>query len=78
MQPKTPQVQILVGTVDIGAKLAGRELTGTITDNGGEKADELHFLVSNYDGGLAKPTRGTELSVSLGYVETGLILWVNS
>jgi len=71
MEPRTLQVRIMAGTVDIGAKIAGRELEGRIVDNGGEKADELHFSISNYDGQLAKPAKGAELTVSLGYVETG-------
>ena len=68
----TPPVRLMAGDGDIGAAVGGREIEGSIKEHVGEKADKLTLTVSNYDGRLAKPTKGQTLSVSLGYLETGL------
>lgn len=63
----------MAGGVDIGGAIGGREIEGSIKEHVGEKADVLTLTVSNYDGRLKKPTRGQLLTVSLGYLETGLL-----
>jgi uncharacterized protein len=68
----TPLVQIWLDGKDISSRFAGRILHGSIEETDGEKADELHLTLSNYDGRLKKPATGAVLEVRLGWQETGI------
>ena len=67
----TPVLQISIGGKDVSSKINPRVLKGRVTRHDGEKADELELTLSNYDGMLAKPSRGQTLQVALGFEEFG-------
>lgn len=69
----TPIIQIWLNGQDISSRLAGRILHGSIDETDGEKTDELHLTISNYDGQLKKPATGATLEVRLGWQETGIV-----
>lgn len=62
-----PTIEIWLDGKDISGRLAGRILHGSIDETDGEKADELHLTITNYDGQLKKPATGAELEVRLGW-----------
>lgn len=68
----TPLVVISIGGAAAG-NVGKRALGGEITEHDGEKADELRLTVSNHDGRLAKPARGTVVTVEVGFEETGIV-----
>jgi uncharacterized protein len=68
----TPIITVSIG----GSALSNfepRVLSGAITEHDGGHADELRVEVSNYDGQLKKPTTGQVVTVSFGWVETGVV-----
>lgn len=68
----TPAFRILANDKDITAKVRDRLLTLTISDEAGWKADQCELSLDDRGGALAMPEIGTELSVEIGYEETGL------
>ncbi len=68
----TPMVQCSANGADISGKLAGRVISWQITEHDSDHADELHIVLSNFDGRLAKPSRGATLDVACGFEETGI------
>ena len=67
----TPIIQITIGGQDVSSKINPRILKGRVERHDGGKADTLTLTLSNYDGQLAKPARGTTISVALGFAEFG-------
>ena len=70
----TPAWLILADGVDVTGNFNDRLLSLTVTDNEGLKSDTCEIEVDDRDGRLAVPRKGTLLSISMGYRETGLTL----
>ncbi|PTQ90270.1 phage late control D family protein [Agitococcus lubricus] len=68
-----PDFKLIVGGIDISAKIQDRLESLTLTDNRGLEADELELVLDDGDGKLAIPKRGANIQLSLGWAETGLI-----
>ncbi len=70
----TPDINIYLGaaTTPLG-EVDKRAISGQIVEHDGEQADELRFVVSNYDGKLKKPRRDQEIRAEVGWVETGIV-----
>ena len=68
----TPLVILSIGGA-VAGNVGKRAMSGEITEHDGEKADELRLTVSNFDGRLAKPARGTVVTVEVGFEETGIV-----
>ncbi|WP_293937637.1 phage late control D family protein [Iodobacter sp.] len=71
-EPK-PIFAIHLNGKDITGRLDDRLESLTITDNRGGEADQLDIVLQDHDGLLEIPPRGAELSISIGWEETGLI-----
>ena len=70
----TPAWQILADGLDVTANFNDRLIELTVTDHEGMKSDSCEIVVDDRDGILAVPRKGTLLSISMGYRETGLVL----
>jgi uncharacterized protein len=68
----TPDYDISTGGASILARLDGRAASITITDSAGTDSDTLQVDIEAGDKAVALPRKGAELSVSMGYKETGL------
>ncbi len=68
----TPVVNVSIGGNAL-SQVAQRSISGSITENDGEKADELVLVISNYDGQMQKPTADQTVTVALGWQETGIV-----
>jgi len=58
---------------DITERLEPRLIDLSLTDNRGLEADELCITLSDVDGALVLPSRGTQVRLFLGWEDTGLI-----
>lgn len=70
----TPIFQILADGVDVTAKFNDRMIDLTVTDHEMGTADEVKIKVDDRDFAVTPPRKGALLSVSMGYVETGMAL----
>lgn len=70
---KRPTWRLTLDGVDLADKLAGRLMSLTLTDNRGFEADQLDVVLTDHDGKLDIPTRGVELSLALGWADSGLV-----
>lgn len=68
----TPIYQIMVGNGDITGLVADRLLSLKVTDEAGIRSDSVEFQLDDRDNAIELPHTGAELSVSMGYRETGL------
>jgi phage protein D len=69
----TPAWQISVGGGSVTGDLNDRLLELVLTLHDGHENDELTIQVDDRDFAVADPGTGTEVSVSIGYKETGLV-----
>lgn len=67
-----PDFEIRADGTDVTAAIADRLVSLHVSDEAGWTADECILRLDDRDGTIAIPRRGATLSVSLGYVETGL------
>ena len=72
-QHKRPVWRLTINGVDLADKLTTRLISLTLTDNRGFEADQLDLVLNDADGKLDIPTRGVEISLSLGWADSGLI-----
>jgi uncharacterized protein len=69
----TPIFRILADSLDVTARIADRLVSLTVSDEAGWQSDTVEIVVDDRDALLAVPATGAELSVSLGYAETGAL-----
>ena len=50
-----------------------RIISISLTDKSGFEADELTVSLSDHDGKLALPPKSAEITIALGYIETGIV-----
>jgi hypothetical protein len=68
-----PLFQVLANGVDITAHIRDRLDVLRVTDEAGVQADTAEITLDDRDGLVALPPTGAELTVALGYQETGLM-----
>lgn len=68
-----PIFTLIVGGIDISAKVQDRLESLTLTDNRGLEADELELVLDDGDGKLTIPKRGAKIQLSLGWADKGLV-----
>lgn len=66
-----PLYALSVDGQDITARLAGRLVSLTLTDNRGFEADQLDIVLDDADGRLDLPPRGAEIRLAIGWAATG-------
>lgn len=69
----TPIFRILADSLDVTAKIADRLVSLTVTDEAGWQSDTVEIVLDDRDAALAVPATGAELSVALGYEESGAV-----
>lgn len=57
---------------DISSELRGRVSSLVVTDQAGSEADRLSLTIADIEGSVMLPITGAELSVDMGYKESGL------
>lgn len=70
---RRPAYRIEVDQADLTARIAGRLIGLTLTDNRGFEADQLDLVLSDADGKLDLPSRGASLRVWIGWEDSGLV-----
>ena len=70
----TPSFSISVGGSDITGSLNDRLVSLTVSDSEGLSSDSVEIELDDRDGKIQIPRKGAEMSVSMGYKETGLQL----
>ncbi len=68
----TPAFHIAVDGTDITAQIRYRLLWLRVTDEAGIQSDTVELTIDDRDGLIELPRTGANMSVSLGYEETGL------
>jgi hypothetical protein len=68
-----PDFKLVVGGIDISAKIHDRLESLTLTDNRGLEADELDLVLDDHDNALTLPKRGAVIQLSLGWADSALI-----
>lgn len=69
----TPCYSVTVDGNDITSTLQGRLIELAITDNRGFEADTVEIHLDDTDGQLSLPPRGSTISVSIGWADSGLV-----
>lgn len=70
----TPSFSISVGGSDITGSLNDRLVSLTVSDSEGLSSDSVEIELDDRDGKIQIPRKGAQMSVSMGYKETGLQL----
>ncbi|OIT17073.1 phage tail protein [Ralstonia solanacearum] len=73
MKEPRPVYRLIAGNKDVTERFKGRLIELTLTDNRGFEADQLDITLNDSDGKLALPDKGTRLSLSLGWADTGIV-----
>jgi uncharacterized protein len=68
----TPQIEVTVDGQPVSAVFYSLLMTARIKDNEGQEADSCDLTFDDRDNAIALPRKGAEVSVKLGYRETGL------
>ncbi|EMH6310052.1 phage late control D family protein, partial [Proteus mirabilis] len=68
-----PAFVLIAGDEDISAKIQGRLISLSLTDNRGFEADRLDIELDDSDGALMMPKRGEVLTLHLGWQGENLI-----
>lgn len=66
---RRPSYQLIVNGQNITPKINGRLINLTLTDERGDKSDQLDVVLSDHDGRLAIPPRHAEIQVWIGWEE---------
>ncbi|WP_373747203.1 contractile injection system protein, VgrG/Pvc8 family [Neisseria dentiae] len=69
----TPVAVLTINGKPFGTDALSRIISLSLTDKRGFEADELNITLSDSDGLLALPPKGAEITVALGYMETGVV-----
>lgn len=70
----SPAFTITVDDLDITDKIASRLISLNLTECGSDESDQLDFTLSDADGMLAIPPRGTQIRLQLGWTGTGSVM----
>jgi len=73
MRAFTPDLSISADGNDLTAAIRDRLIRLTISDHAGNTSDSVKITLDDRDHAIDLPRTGAELSVSLGYKETGLV-----
>lgn len=68
----TPAYDLVIGGTSILSRLQGRAVSISVTDQAGFDSDSLSIEIEAGARDIALPRKGAVISVSLGYVESGL------
>lgn len=68
-----PAWRVVMDGQDLTARIRPRLLDLTLSEERGGQADQLDLRIHDHDGRMALPTRGVELTVSIGWEDGGLI-----
>ncbi|RPE74638.1 phage late control D family protein [Vulcaniibacterium tengchongense] len=68
-----PAWRVVLDGQDLTERVRPRLQDLTLTESRGGEADQLDLVILDHDGRLALPRRGVELSVALGWTDSGLI-----
>ena len=69
----TPVAKLAINGRPFNTDALSRIISISLTDKSGFEADELTVSLSDHDGKLALPPKSAEITISLGYIETGIV-----
>ena len=69
----TPVAKLSINGKPFNTDALSRIISISLTDKSGFEADELTVSLSDHDGKLALPPKSAEITISLGYIETGIV-----
>ena len=69
----TPVAKLSIDGKPFNTDALSRIISISLTDKSGFEADELTVSLSDHDGKLALPPKSAEITIALGYIETGIV-----
>ena len=69
----TPVAKLSINGKPFNTAALSRIISISLTDKSGFEADELTVSLSDHDGALALPPKSAEITIALGYIETGIV-----
>lgn len=69
----TPVAKLTINGKPFNTDALSRIISISLTDKSGFEADELTVNLSDHDGKLALPPKSAEITIALGYIETGIV-----
>lgn len=69
----TPVAKLTINGKPFNTDAISRIISISLTDKSGFEADELTVSLSDHDGKLALPPKSAEITIALGYIETGVV-----
>ena len=69
----TPVAKLSINGKPFNTDALSRIISISLTDKSGFEADELTVSLSDHDGALALPPKSAEITIALGYIETGIV-----
>ena len=69
----TPVAKLSINGKPFNTDALSRIISIRLTDISGFEADELTVSLSDHDGKLALPPKSAEITIALGYIETGIV-----
>lgn len=69
----TPVAKLTINGKPFNTDALSRIISINLTDKSGFEADELTVSLSDHDGALALPPKSAEITIALGYIETGVV-----
>lgn len=69
----TPVAKLSINGKPFNTDALSRIISISLTDKSGFEADELTVSLSDHDGKLAMPPKSAEITIALGYIETGIV-----
>ena len=69
----TPVAMLTINGKPFNTDALSRIISISLTDKSGFEADELTVSLSDHDGKLALPPKSAEITIALGYIETGIV-----
>ena len=69
----TPVAKLSINGKPFNTDALSRIISISLTDKSGFEADELTVSLSDHDGKLALPPKSAEITIALGYIETGVV-----
>lgn len=69
----TPVAKLTINGKPFNTDALSRIISISLTDKSGFEADELTVSLSDHDGKLALPPKSAEITIALGYLETGIV-----
>lgn len=69
----TPVAKLTINGKPFNTDALTRIISISLTDKSGFEADELTVSLSDHDGALALPPKSAEITIALGYIETGIV-----